>query len=74
MNRSDSISAKFSGRLAVFPSFLILTILVCLIFTAQAIPRLDGKTYRILQICLRNILRTQRISRHQNSFCNLSFF
>lgn len=50
MNRSDFIFAKFSGRLAVFPSFLILTIQVCLIFTAQAVPRLDGKTYRILQI------------------------
>ena len=29
------------------------------------------KTYRILQICLRNILRTQRISRHQNLLCNI---
>ena len=32
------------------------------------------KAHRILQISFCNIFRTKRISRHQNLFCNISFF
>lgn len=54
MNRSGFIFAKSGSRQTAFPSFFFSAVLVYLLFCtgiiAQAIPRLDGKTYRILQI------------------------